>query len=92
MARLNADTLVMFLIATGRAFHARGPATERALSLNFVLVRGMSNSLVFTDRSLPRPGIVEFLVIVSVTIGWTSAVIDGIHHKTELVTNLISDR
>ena len=65
MARLNADTLVMFLIATGRGFHAHGPATEKALSSNFVLVRGMSNSLVFLDRSLPRPEIVEIQVVVS---------------------------
>ena len=32
MARLNADTSVMFLIATGRAFHSHAPATEKALS------------------------------------------------------------
>ena len=64
MARLNADTSVMFLIATGRALHSRGPATEKALSPNFVLVRGMSNSLVFADRSLPQPEIVEILVVV----------------------------
>ena len=65
MARLNADTSVMFLNATGRAFHSRGPATDKALSPNFVLVRGMSNSLVFADRSPPRPEIVETLVVVS---------------------------
>ena len=65
MARLIADTSVMFLIATGRAFHSRGPAAEKALSPNFVLVRGMSNSLVFADRSLPRQEIVESLVVVS---------------------------
>ena len=74
MTRLNADTSVMFLIATGRAFHSRGPAKEKALSPNFVLVRmsnssefdiPMSNSLEFADRSLLRPGIVEILVVVS---------------------------
>ena len=68
MARLNTDTSVMFLIATGRAFIlVGGPATEKALSLspNFVLVRVMSNSLVFADRSLPRPGIVDILIGVS---------------------------
>ena len=31
MTHLNADTLVMLLIATGRAFDSRGPATEKAL-------------------------------------------------------------
>ena len=25
-------------------------------------------------------------------VGWTSAVVDSVHHKTELVTNPISDR
>ena len=65
MARLTADTSVMFLIATGRAFHSRGPATERALSPNFVLVRGMSNSLVFADRNLQRPEIVKIVIVVS---------------------------
>ena len=65
MKRLNADTSVMFLIATGRAFHSRGPAAEKALSPNFVLVRDMSNSLMFVDRSLPQPEIVEILVVVS---------------------------
>ena len=65
MARLNADTSVMFLIATCKAFHSRGPATEKALSPNFVLVHGMSNSLVFADGSLLWPGIVEILVVVS---------------------------
>ena len=65
MARVNEDTSVMFLIMTGRAFHSRGPATEKALSLNIVLVQGMSNSLVFADRSLPLPEIIEILVVVS---------------------------
>ena len=65
MARLNTDTSVMFLIATGRAFHSCGPATEKALSSNFILVRGMSNSLLFADQSLPWPEIVEILVVVS---------------------------
>ena len=65
MARLNTDTLVMFFIATCRSFQSRGPATEKALSLNFVLVRGMSNTLVFADRSLPRSGSIQILVVVS---------------------------
>ena len=63
-ACLNTVTSVMFLIATGRAFHSHGSATEKALSTNFVLVWCMSNSLVFAARSLPRPGIVEILVVV----------------------------
>ena len=57
MAHLNINTSAVFMITTGRAFHFRGPATEKALSHNFVVVRGMSNSLVFADRSRPRPGI-----------------------------------
>ena len=40
MVRLKDDKSVMFLISAGRAFHSRGPATEKALSPNFVLVRG----------------------------------------------------
>ena len=55
----------MCLIVTGRAFQSRGPATEKALSPNFVLEQGMSNSLVFADRSLAWPGIVEILIVVS---------------------------
>ena len=65
MAYLNADTLAMFLIVTGRVFHFRGPATEKARSSNFALVRGMSNSLVFADRSLLRSQSVKILVVVS---------------------------
>ena len=65
MARKHADTSVMFLIAIGGALHSRGPATEKALSQNFVLVRGMSNSLVYADRSLPWPGSVKILLVVS---------------------------
>ena len=65
MACLTADTSVMCLIATSRAFHSRGPATQKALSPNFVLVRDMSNSLVFADRSLSWPEIIKILVVVS---------------------------
>ena len=36
MARLKDGKSVMFLISAGRAFHSRGPATEKALSPNFV--------------------------------------------------------
>ena len=52
-------------IATDIVFHSRGPVTEKAFFPNLVLVRGMSNSLLFADRSLPRPEIVDFLVVVS---------------------------
>ena len=38
MAHLNADILAVFQIMAGRAFHSRVPATEKALSLIFVLV------------------------------------------------------
>ena len=65
MARLNADNSVMILIVTGRIFYSRGPATEKAFSPNFDLVRGMTNSLAFADRSLPRPEIIEVLVLMS---------------------------
>ena len=40
MARLKDDKSAMFLISAERAFHSRGPATEKALSPNFVLLRG----------------------------------------------------
>ena len=72
-ARLNADTSVMFLIATGRAFHSRGPATEKALSPNCVLLRGMWNSPVFVDLSLPRPEIVEILIELEQEALWNFA-------------------
>ena len=51
MARLTDDKSVMFLISAGRAFHSRGPATEKALYPNFALVRGMSYSGVIAERS-----------------------------------------
>ena len=50
MARLKDDKSVMFLISARRAFHSRGPATEKALSPNFNLVRGMSYSVVIAER------------------------------------------
>ena len=46
MARFKDDKSVMFLISAGREFHSRGPATEKALFPNFVLVRGMSYAVV----------------------------------------------
>ena len=42
MARLKDDKSVMCLISAGRAFHSRVPATDKALSPNVSLVRGMS--------------------------------------------------
>ena len=52
MARLKDDKSVMFLISAGRSFHSRGSATENALSPNCVLMRGISYSVVITERSL----------------------------------------
>ena len=46
MACLKDDKSVMFLMSAGRAFRSRGSATEKALPKNFVLMRGMSYSLV----------------------------------------------
>ena len=40
IAHFYVDTSFVFLMAAGRTFHSRGPATEKAVSLNFVLVRG----------------------------------------------------
>ena len=51
MACLKDDKSVMFLISAGRAFHSRGPAREKAPSPNFVLVRGMSYSVIIAERS-----------------------------------------
>ena len=42
MAHLNNDKTVMFFISTERTFHSRCSATEKALSQNFVLVRGIA--------------------------------------------------
>ena len=78
-ARLKDDKSLMFLITAGRAFHSRGPATEKALSPNFVLVRGMPYSVVIAERSWRRPGNDEIGVIVSVRYGglvplWASCI------------------
>ena len=51
MARLKNDKSLIFLISAGRAFHSRGPATDKALSPNFVLVRRISYSVVIPERS-----------------------------------------
>ena len=40
MACLKDDKSVMFLILAGRAFHSRGPATEKARSPNFSWCKG----------------------------------------------------
>ena len=56
MAHLNTETSVVFLIAADRALYSHGPATENALSPNFVLMWGMSYSFVFVDRCWPRLG------------------------------------
>ena len=69
MVRLNGDKASMFLISAGRAFHSRGPATEKALSPNCVLVRWMSYSVVFAERSWRCPGNNE-IVVVSVRYEW----------------------
>ena len=66
MARLKDDKSVRFLISAGGAFHSRGPATEKALSPNFVLVRGMLYSVIIAGRSWRCPGIDEIGVVVSV--------------------------
>ena len=52
MACLQDDKSVMCLISAGRAFHSPGPATEKALSPNVVLVRGMSYSVVIQSDTL----------------------------------------
>ena len=51
MARLKDDKSVMFLISARRAFQSRGPATEKALYSDFVLVRELSYSVVIAERS-----------------------------------------
>ena len=45
MASLKVDKSVVFLISGGSLFHSRGPATENALSPNFVFVHETSNAL-----------------------------------------------
>ena len=51
MAHLKDDKSEMFLISAERAFQSGDPATEKALSPDFVLVRGMSYSVVIAERS-----------------------------------------
>ena len=65
MVRLKDDKSVMFLISAGTAFQSRGPATEKALSPNFVLVSGMSYSVVIAKRSRRCPGNDEIGVVMS---------------------------
>ena len=65
MAHLNTDASVVFL--AGRAFHSHFiNLPQRTLSLNFVLVRGILNSLVFVDQKRLWPENVGILVVVSV--------------------------
>ena len=64
MARLKDDKSVVFLISAGRAFHSRGPATEKAMSPNCVLVRRMSYSVVIAERSRLCPGNDEIGIVV----------------------------
>ena len=64
MVRLKDDKSVMFLISAGRAFHSRDPITENALSPYFVLVRGISYSVVIAERSRRYPGNYEIGVVV----------------------------
>ena len=71
---------LMFLIATGRAFHSRGPATEKALSPNFVSVRGMPNS--FGVRRSEPPAAARKRRNSSSRIcdvRWTGAVADSVY-------------
>ena len=63
VARLKDDMSVMFLISAGRAFHSRSPA----LFPNFVLVRGMSYSVVIAERSCRYSGNDEIGIVVSIT-------------------------
>ena len=66
MARLKDEKSVMFLISAERAFHSRGPATEKALFSNFALVRGRSYSVVIAKRNRRCPGNDEIGIVVSV--------------------------
>ena len=43
----------------GRLFHSLAPATEKALSPKWSLVRGMSSSRVVADRRVEREGMFE---------------------------------
>ena len=66
MASLKDNKLVMFLISAGGAFHSHGPATEKALSQNFIHVQRMSYSVVIAKRSRQCPGNDEIGVVMSV--------------------------
>ena len=66
MARLQDDKSVMFLISTEREFHSCGPATEKALSPKFVLVRGMLYVVVISERSRRCSGNDKIGVVVSI--------------------------
>ena len=64
MVRLKDEKSVMFLISAATAFHSHGPAIEKAMSPNFVLVRGMSYSVVIAEQSRRCPGNDEIGVVV----------------------------
>ena len=66
IARLPDDKSAMFLISAGRAFRSRCTSTEKALSPNFVLVRGMLYSVVIAQRSRRCHGNDEIGVVVSI--------------------------
>ena len=86
MAHLNTDTLVMFLIVADGAFHSCAPSTEKDLLPNFVIVRGVGGFEPTAARMHRDSNSCVF------DVGFTSTVVDGIHHKTALVTSSISNR
>ena len=67
----------MFLITTSRAFHSCGPATEKALSPNFVTVRGVRRSEPAAARNRRNSS------SCVCDVGCTSAVIDYRQHTSQ---------
>ena len=91
MARLNTDTSGDVSDRDRQSIPSRGPATEKAVSefcpdTRYVELAGVRRSKPATARNRRNSS------SCVCDVGWSSAVIYGIHHKTELVTNPISDR
>lgn len=64
----------------GQGIHLREPETEKAISPNFVLVRGM---FVAADLSCRRPDIDDIVVVVANKYdGLCAAVYDNMHIRT----------
>ena len=93
IAHLNTDTSVVFLITAGSAFHSLRPATEKAFSLSKFCFGARYVELASLCRSEPTTARNRRDSNGCVCdVRWTDAIVDALHHQTELVANPICDR